>query len=175
MAWATSSLPPFCKIHGDAGGPLFMVLVRVFRRFAVKKLGAIEGDCCILVGARSPKWKFWFIQVSLNSSQAASHAMNIRAIFTHPPREGGSTFRYGFLVVCLLLLAFHIQWRLTLSPDYRGDRNVGGVVALMLLFNHLAFYFRWPTSVTVALRLLAWVWLAFGCFYIFYWSHILYP
>ena len=101
--------------------------------------------------------------------------MNIRASFTEPPKERSFTFRYGMLVVCLLLLAFHIQWRLTLSPDYRHDRNGNGVVALMLLFNTLAYQFRWPTSVTVALRLLAWVWLAFGCFYIFYWSHILYP
>ncbi len=78
------------------------------------------------------------------------------------------------LVVTLLLLAWHIYWRLTLPPDYRQDPNGNGVVALMLLFNTLAFQFRWPTSITVALRLLAWSWLAFGSFYIFYWSHILY-
>src|ERR1022692_4257349 len=80
--------------------------------------------------------------------------MNIRASFTEPTKERSSAFRYGMLVACLLLLAFHIQWRLTLSPDYRHDRNGNGVVALMLLFNNLAYQFRWPTSVPVALRLL---------------------
>jgi hypothetical protein len=101
--------------------------------------------------------------------------MNLRAILTEPPKESSSAFRYGMLVVFLLLLAFDIRWRIGLSPGYRHDRNGNGVVALMLLFNHLAYQFRWPTSVTAALRLLAWGWLAFGCFYIFYWSHILYP
>ena len=97
-----------------------------------------------------------------------SRAMNIRASFTEPPKEGSSAFRYGFLAVCLLLLAFHIHWRLGLSPDYPYDRNGNGVVALMLLFNHLAFQFRWNTSVTISLRLLALAWLSFGCFYFLY-------
>jgi len=44
----------------------------------------------------------------------------------------------------------------------------------MLLFNHLAYQFRWPTLVTVTLRSLAWLWLAFGSFYIFYSSNRLY-
>jgi len=101
--------------------------------------------------------------------------MNIRSNFTEPSNAVHPAFRYGMLVVCLLLLAVHIQWRLTLPSDYRHDPNGNGVVALMLLFNHLAHNFRWPTSVTIALRLLAWGWLAFGCFYIFYWSHVLYP
>jgi hypothetical protein len=101
--------------------------------------------------------------------------MNVRASLTEPPKEGGSIFRYGMLVFSLVLLAVHIHWRLTLPPDYPYDRNGNGVVAVMLLLNTLAYQFRWPTSVTVALRLLAWVWLAFGGFYIAYWSHILYP
>ncbi len=93
---------------------------------------------------------------------------------TEPPTVQGPLFRYVMLVVTLLLLASHIYWRLTLSPDYRHDPNGNGVVAPMLLFNTLAFQFSWPTSITVALRLLAWSWLAFGFFYLFYWSHILY-
>ena len=51
------------------------------------------------------------------------------------------------LLVSLLLLAWHIHWRLTLPPDYRHDPNGNGVVALMLLFNTLAFQFQyWPLS-----------------------------
>ena len=55
------------QIRGDAGGPLFMVLVRVFRRFAVKKLVAIEATA-VYCSRLGPKWKLRFIQVSLNSS-----------------------------------------------------------------------------------------------------------
>jgi hypothetical protein len=101
--------------------------------------------------------------------------MNIPAIFAEPPKPAHPAFRYGMLVACLLLLAWHIQWRLSLPATYPYDRNSNGVVVLMLLFNHLAYQFHWPTSVTVALRALAWVWLAFGCVYILYWSHVLYP
>jgi len=79
------------------------------------------------------------------------------------------------LVVVLLLLANYIYWRITLTPGYTHDRYGNGVVVLMLLFNHLAYQFRWSASVTIALRLWAWAWLAFGGFYIFYWSHIIYP
>lgn len=101
--------------------------------------------------------------------------MNLRAMLTEPANESSSTLRYGMLLVVLLLLAFHIQWRLTLPQGYSHDRNGNGIIALTLLFNHLAYQFRWPTAITVALRLLAWGWLIFSCFYIFYWSHVLYP
>ncbi len=101
--------------------------------------------------------------------------MKIRAIFTEPPKPAHPAVRYGMLIVCLLLLAWHIQWRFSLLATYTHDRNGGAVVVLMLLFNLLAFQFHWPTSVTVALRALAFGWLAFGGFYIYYWSRIPYP
>ncbi|WP_040546914.1 hypothetical protein [Pedosphaera parvula] len=77
--------------------------------------------------------------------------------------------RYGLLALILSLLAIDIRWRLRLSPGFAGERYSNGVAALMLLFNHLAFQFRWPTPVlTAALRILAFGWLAFGLLYIFY-------
>jgi hypothetical protein len=79
------------------------------------------------------------------------------------------------LVVIVLLLVWHIQWRLALSSSYPYDRNTNGVVVLMLLFNHLAYQIRWSAPVTAAFRILAWGWIAFGFFYLFYWSHVLYP
>ena len=93
---------------------------------------------------------------------------------TEPPTVQRPLFKYVMLVFTLLLLAMDIHWRLTLPPDYRHDPYGNGVVTLMLLLNILAFQFRWPTFITVALRLLALSWLAFGAFYVFYWSHILY-
>ena len=101
--------------------------------------------------------------------------MNRQGAFTAPPKQRSPLFRYGMLVVALLLLAFHISWQLSLPPDYPYDRYGSGVIALMLLLNNLAYQFRWSTPVTAGLRLRAWGWIAFGCFYIFYWSHTLYP
>ena len=92
--------------------------------------------------------------------------MNIRTIFTEQSKPAPPSVRYGMLAVCILLLALHILWRLNMPADYSGDRNMNGVVALMLLFNHLAFQFRWSTRVTIALRVLAWSWLIFGCYYV---------
>jgi len=94
--------------------------------------------------------------------------MNIFATFAEPPKAIRPAYSYGFLAVILALLAVDIYWRLNLPPFYHGARNLGCVVALMLLFNHLAYQFRWPSQATIALRLLAWGWLVFGFFYIFY-------
>jgi hypothetical protein len=101
--------------------------------------------------------------------------MNIRAIFTEPAKPKHPAFSCGFLVVIFVLLASEIQWHLSLPPTYSHDRYGNLVVGLMLLFNHLAYSFRLPTPATVAVRILAWSWLLFGCFYIFYWSRVLYP
>lgn len=101
--------------------------------------------------------------------------MNIRSFLTKPFAAANPAFVYGMLVVVLLLLIWDLQWQLSLPPHYPYDRYANLVVVLMLLFNHLAFYFRWPVAVTAALRLLALGWLAFGGFYICYWSRILFP
>lgn len=98
--------------------------------------------------------------------------MTIRAIFrasfTQPPPVVYPVFQYGMLVVCLLLIAWNIKWLSGLPPDYPYERYGCAIVTLALLFNHLAFWFRWPASLTVALRLLALGWLAFLLFYICY-------
>jgi hypothetical protein len=101
--------------------------------------------------------------------------MNLRTIFTTPPPTSPRGYRYGMLVVCLFLIAQCVAWYLRLPKDYPYDRYSNLVVVLMLLFNHLAYQFRWPSSVALVLRLLAWTWVVFGCFYIFYWVHVLYP
>ncbi len=45
---------------------------------------------------------------------------------------------------------------------------MGLVVSLMLLFNQLAYQFKWRPFVIVALRVLAWTWIVSGSFCIFY-------
>ena len=94
--------------------------------------------------------------------------MNIFATFAEPAKSKHPAFSYGFLAVILTLLAFDLYWRMTLPPFYPHDRNINLVVVLMLLFNHLAYQFRWPPAATAGLRLLAWGWLVFGAFYIYF-------
>lgn len=94
--------------------------------------------------------------------------------FAEPPKEVEPVFRSVMLGVCLFLLAWNIRWLLALRPDYSYDRYGNLVVILMLLFNHLAYSFRWPVRVTVALRVWAWVWLAFAIGYLL-WEALLPP
>ena len=95
--------------------------------------------------------------------------MSIRDHLTKPPWDSTPTYRYGMLAACLLLLAFHIKWQITLRDGYPYERYSTGVALIMLLLNHLAYCFPWRTSVTVALRMLAWGWLVCGGAYILYW------
>ncbi|MBN8422176.1 MAG: hypothetical protein J0L73_24895 [Verrucomicrobia bacterium] len=94
--------------------------------------------------------------------------MKIRSLLTSPPAPGNPGFVYGFLVVLVLLLISNVHSLLSLPPSYPYDRHGNLVVALMLLFNHLAFYFRWPPRMTAAVRLLAFGWIVFGLFYVLY-------
>ncbi|MFZ2281027.1 MAG: hypothetical protein WAW39_24725 [Prosthecobacter sp.] len=101
--------------------------------------------------------------------------MIIRRILTSPAQPGNPIFAYGLLTIIVLLLIWNIQVLLDAPPSYPYDRCGNLVVALMLLFNHLAFQFRWPAGVAVALRVLALGWTAFGLFYVCYESHMLFP
>ena len=97
--------------------------------------------------------------------------MSIRSIFTSPPDMASSkpwhqAYRYSMLVFILFL---------TLPSTYPFDPYSTSIVALMLLFSHLAYWFKWPTTVTVILRVLVWIWIVFAFFYMFYLSHVLYP
>jgi len=70
-------------------------------------------------------------------------------------------YRYGFLALILAAFAGH-------ASDSSSRHYYGGfVVPLMLLLNHLAFQFRWPTIVTVLLRAAALAWVVVGGILIF--------
>ena len=101
--------------------------------------------------------------------------MNIRSIFMEPLKPMHPVYRYGMLVLILYLLAENIRWYFTLTPDWPYDRYGGLIGVLMLLFTHLSFVFRWPTSITVILRVLTFGLILFGGFYVFYLSRVLYP
>lgn len=69
-------------------------------------------------------------------------------------------YRYGFLALILGLFAFVLYHP---SPHYLRAL----IVPVMLLLNHLAFQFRWPSGLAIALRVFALAWVAGGCIYIF--------
>ena len=68
------------------------------------------------------------------------------------------------MAVILALLAVELLSSFHRTPAHSHDRYENMVVGLMLLFNHLAYQFRFPAPATVALRFLAWGWMVFAVF-----------
>ena len=82
----------------------------------------------------------------------------------------GSFWKYGFLGVILCLLAFNVIlvliWEDPSFDQYAHPKYAGLVVALMLLFNHIAFYLTnkgWQSHV---MKTVAVIWLVLGVAYI---------
>lgn len=77
------------------------------------------------------------------------------------------SFKYGFLVFIFLLIVLNIYLLLPLR-NYDSYTLVNPIVTLMLLFNHIAWHFTkkgWPSRV---MKTIAWIWLIFGCAYLFW-------
>ena len=76
-------------------------------------------------------------------------------------------WKYGMLGIILCLLAFTVfqllRWRG--SNDYL---NVNLVVALMLLFNHVAFHFTKAGWTSRVMKIAAGIWAVLGLVYIFW-------
>ena len=76
-------------------------------------------------------------------------------------------WKYGFLVIVLGLLAFSII-NLIRSRNFGYDQYGGPVIALILLFNHIAYYFTTKGWKSIVMKTVAWVWIAFGLVYFFW-------
>ena len=78
-------------------------------------------------------------------------------------------WKYGMLGIILCLLAFSVfqllRWRNFGSNDYL---NVNLVVALMLLFNHIAFHFTKAGWTSRVMKIAAGIWAVLGLVYIFW-------
>ena len=88
----------------------------------------------------------------------------------------GFFWKYGFLGFILCLLAFNVIlvliWEDSLYNQYAHPKYVGLVVALMLLFNHIAFYLTnkgWQSHV---MKTVAVIWLVLGVAYIHWVSKV---
>lgn len=77
----------------------------------------------------------------------------------------GRLWKYGFLVIVLGLLAFSVI-NLLGSRDFGYDQYGGLVIGLILLFNHIAYYFTTKGWKSIVMKTVAWVWIAFGLVYI---------
>lgn len=87
--------------------------------------------------------------------------------FAKPNSEGSPLHRWGFLVILIALLGCNI-WILTSAPAPQL-RNVaqGMVVSMMLILNHLAFYFPWSRPWLIFIRSLSYVFCIGGLIFVF--------
>ena len=78
-------------------------------------------------------------------------------------------WKYGMLGLILCLLAFNVfqlfKWKNFGSNDYL---NVNLVVALMLLFNHIAISFTKTGRKSRVMKIIAGIWAVLGLIYIFW-------
>lgn len=75
--------------------------------------------------------------------------------------------KYGMLGLILCLLAFNVHHILKWQ-DFAYDEYGNLVIALMLLFNHIAYNFTKTGWKSRVMKTVAWVWLALGFVYIFW-------
>ena len=73
---------------------------------------------------------------------------------------------YGFLVLILCFLAWGVfiffkQW------DFGYDQYGGLMIALMLLFNHIAYFLTTKGRKSIVMKTVAWVWMVFVFAYLF--------
>ena len=82
----------------------------------------------------------------------------------------GSFWKYGFLAVILCLLVFNVImvliWRNPFPGQYAHPMYANLVVVLMLLFNHIAFYFTKSGWQSRVMKTVAWIWIVIGSAYI---------
>ena len=76
-------------------------------------------------------------------------------------------WKYGFLAIILCLLAYSlfIQFKWW---DFSSDKFTGTVLALMLFFNHIAYYLTTKGWKSVVMKTVAWVWIVLGFAYLFW-------
>ena len=75
-------------------------------------------------------------------------------------------WRYGFLALILCLLAFNVmhllKWR-----NFGYDQYGNLIIALMLLFNHIACFLTAKGWKSVVMKTVAWVWIVLVFAYLF--------
>ena len=75
--------------------------------------------------------------------------------------------KYGMLAIILYLIAWNVM-HLLKSRDFAYDEYGNLVIALMLLFNHITYNFTKTGWKGRVMKAVAWIWMVFGSFYIFW-------
>ena len=122
------------------------------------------------------------LQAKIKNEQERQQQMAQEIILNNPEdSETTSTgtwfvpnlWKYGFLVFILCLLAFNVLILLNWTGSSHSHvLYVSLVAALMVLFNHIAFYFTktgWPS---IVMKTIAWIWIVFGLAYAGWALHI---
>ncbi|MBK1881951.1 hypothetical protein JIN85_05965 [Luteolibacter pohnpeiensis] len=79
-----------------------------------------------------------------------------------------SVYRYGMLVMCIALLGKWLLWFHGLPAGYPHEKFGLGVVAIMLMLNHLAFQFSLRGPIAKIAQGVAICSMLFSLFYISY-------
>lgn len=92
------------------------------------------------------------------------------AILTEKPKglvAESKIYKFGFLTILLSLFFWTLSISLDPSNPYRYGNYDILIVPIMLLLNHISFSFKFSTTLTVILRILAISWLIFTAIWIF--------
>lgn len=92
------------------------------------------------------------------------------AIFTEKPKglvAESKIYKFGFLTILLSLFFWTLSISLDSSNPYRYGNYDILIAPIMLLLNHISFSFKFSTTLTVILRILAISWLIFTAIWIF--------
>jgi hypothetical protein len=90
---------------------------------------------------------------------------------SRPPAIGPMNkpqWKYGFLLLNILLVGFQIWGYTGLSASHSGNRYIGLVVCTMLLLNYVSFTFWFGPRSAVILRALSLVFSAGGLGFVLY-------
>lgn len=93
-----------------------------------------------------------------------------RRMNPHTPAASPETdylHKYGMLALILCLLIFSVQ-HLLKYRDFAYDEYGNLIVALMLLFNHIAYNFTKTGWKNRVMRTVVWTWMVLGTVYIFW-------
>lgn len=77
------------------------------------------------------------------------------------------SYKYGFLLLILFLVVWSadplMKWQ-----NFDRFQFSSIVVPLMLLFNHIAYQFTKKGWLSRVMKTIAWIWIVFGCTYLFW-------
>lgn len=85
------------------------------------------------------------------------------------------SFRYLLLTLILVQLGFVVYQLMHIPEHYPYDRYGNLVIGVMGLLVHLAFFYKFPRTVELTLKVLATGMICFAAYYVFHLSKVWFP